>query len=246
MKKRYSSALVVIALLFSMDLFASDKSIRLAAPYITSLIEEDQSGVYQKIMAEALSHTDIPIKQFFFPYKRALTVFEESHVDCIYSFTKVLQEKLGKDKVIFSFPLGAFGYYIFTRKEYPAFTSVNQLTGLKVGAVIGHDSYYRGALNSDTKLLMVSSDEQNIKMLEHLRIDALIGALPDLTSYVHLLSYSPDHPLIKSYDRITCHNNQANRVFIEQLSSTLKTLKVDGTYRRLSGKLYVDFDESSF
>ena len=231
--------------LFISDALASERNIQIAAPYITSLIESDHSGIYQKILNEALESVPVTTEQHFFPYKRALHAFKNSKVDCIYSFTQVLEKELGKNQVISSFPLGAFGYYMFTIKGSSPLTSPDQLLGLNVGAVIGHDSYYKHKLNKHTKLQMVGSDEQNIKMLAHKRLDAMIGALPDLTPYVDQLSYSPAHPLVKSYDRVTCHNTPYNQAFIDALSTSLRALKANGSYKKIAKELYLEFDDST-
>lgn len=245
MNLKCSYIILITLTLFTNDALASEQNIQIAAPYITSLVERDQSGIYQRIVEEALESVPVTTKQYFLPYKRALLAFKNSKVDCIYSFTQVLEKELGKNQVISSFPLGAFGYYIFTPKGSSPLSSPDQLLGLNVGAVIGHDSYYKHRLNQQTELQMVGSDEQNIKMLAHKRLDAMIGALPDLTPYVDQLSYSPAHPLVKSYDRITCHNTPYNQTFIDQLSISLRALKANGSYKRIAKELYLEFDDSA-
>jgi len=72
----------------------------------------------------------------------------------------------------------------------------------------------------------------------------MIGALPDLTPYVDQLSYSPAHPLVKSYDRITCHNTPYNQVFIDELSVSLRALKDNGRYKKIAKELYLEFDKT--
>lgn len=245
MSLKLSHIVFITLTLFISDALASEQKIKIAAPYITNLIESDHSGIYQKILNEALQSVPVTTEQRFLPYKRALLAFENSKVDCIYSFTQVLEKELGKSQIISSFPLGAFGYYMFTIKGSSPLTSPDQLLGLNVGAVIGHDSYYKHRLNKQTKLKMVGSDEQNLKMLAHKRLDAMIGAIPDLTPYVDQLSYSPAHPLVKSYDRMTCHNTPYNQTFIDQLSASLRALKANGSYKEIAKELYLEFDDSA-
>ncbi len=44
----------------------------MAAPHITSLIEKDQSGIYQRILNEAIPKLGFNVVQSYSPYKRAL------------------------------------------------------------------------------------------------------------------------------------------------------------------------------
>lgn len=237
-----------ILVTYAVDAFSQSNPvpINIAVPRIANLLEENNSGIYQKIFEEALPEPGVlgyRISQPFFPYKRALNVFLSNSVDCVYSFTKVAERELGKEKVIASFPLGAFGYFMFSRKEEKPLTRPEQLIGKRVGGVVGHDSYYQSAIG-DLNLHLVTSDEQNIELLKLGRIDHLIGAIPDILPYAGELSYSLDAPLVKSFDRITCHNNEQNRQFLSVLSSRLRELKQQGGYQRLAGSLYLDFDES--
>lgn len=224
----------------------TSEPIKIAVPHITSLLEKDQSGVYQRIFNLALNKTDLNVKQLFMPYKRALTTFENGSVDCVFSFTKVLQEKFGEENILYSFPLGAFGYYMFTPAGSPPITDVSQLLSLKVGATTGHDSYFRSALNEGTKLSFVSSDEQNVTMLEMGRIDAMIAAVPDIYPFLPKLSFSSSHPLVFSFDRITCSKSNRNQAFLEKVSPALRAMKVNGSYNEIAGPLYVEFDESKW
>ncbi len=228
---------------------SGEEPISIAVPRISNLLEENNSGLYQRIIAEALPESEARsagyrISQPFFPYKRALAVFLNGSADCVFSFTKVAERELGADRIVASFPLGAFGYFMFSRQGEPALTMPEQLKGKKVGGVVGHDSYYQHAIG-DIELQLVASDEQNIELLKLGRIDYLIGAIPDILPYAGELTYSLDAPLIKSFDRVTCHNNPRNQRFVTFLSSRLRHLKEHGGYQRLAGNLYLDFDSST-
>ncbi|MFE8069884.1 transporter substrate-binding domain-containing protein [Marinobacteraceae bacterium S3BR75-40.1] len=231
---------IVFVLLFASGLAVAE--LRIAVPRITNLLEADQSGVYQRIMEKALVGIDMPVRQEFFPYKRANLLFEKGQFDCIYSMTDVMAKKLGKNRIVASFPLGAFAYHMFTLKTTPVLTLPSQLLGKRVSGVIGQDAYYRDALLPETNLMLVLSDEQNLKLLRQRRIDVMIAALPDISTYVSELAYSPNHPLFKGYDRMTCHKTDESKRFVDALSRQLKLLKQDGTYQRLAGRLFVDFD----
>lgn len=183
--------------------------------------------------------------QAVFPYKRALLFFEQQQADCIFSFTDVVKKRLGSDSIIASFPFGAFRYFMFTPESESALTSPEQLIGMRVAGVLGHDHYYRPAIGPDIDLIMVNSDEQTLALLRQGRIDALIAAIPDIAPYLEGLNYAPKHPLFNGYDRLTCYDTPHNREFLDALSEVLRKLKADGTYRRHAGRFYIDFTENN-
>ncbi len=185
--KRYLSGFRVLlfaAVILSTPAVA-DPVIRIAVPDITSLLTENRDGVYQRILHRALEGLDAPVTEQFFPYKRAMMVFEQHGADCIYSFTEVLERRLGDDAVIASFPLGKFTYYLFTPQDADPISSLSQLEGKTVGAVIGHETYLDGVLEDhDVNVIWSKSDAQNLAMLEHQRFGAMIAAVPDVRPFM--------------------------------------------------------------
>jgi len=245
MKRSSRSLVAVILCLLVLCRYAySADPIRVAVPDISHLLTEDQTGVYQKIMQRALKALDTDIQEAFYPYKRTVMVFERAEADCIYSFTEVLEDRLGEDAVIASFPLGKFSYHLFSLSGQEPPTSLEALEGARVGAVIGHESYLNPILEGRLiNVIWSRNDALNVAMLEHGRFDTIIAAIPDILPYLDKLSYAPGHPLIESYDRVTCHNTERNRTFLKALSAELERLKKAGDYQEIAGPLYVDFDE---
>jgi len=224
------------------DVTQTDDVIHLAAPSISNLVEEDGTGYYQKILSRALERSGLHVKETFYPYKRALALFEQGRVDCIYSFTKVLFEKNGRDSVVASYPLGAFTYYLFARKS-ESVPAINELSGKIIGGVLGHDAYLSSALGDDVELRLVNGDNINLRLLELGRIDYMAAALPDMNPYLDTITYDPGQPLLSSFDRITCHRSVKNTAFIEKLSSVLSAMKESGEYRAINPELFLDFVE---
>lgn len=222
----------------------ADTVIRVAVPDITSLLTETRDGVYQRILHRALDGLDTDVRERFYPYKRAMMVFEQKGADCIYSFTEVLERRLGEDAVIASFPLGKFTYYLFTPQDAAPVSSLSKLEGETVGAVIGHETYLDAVLEGhDVNVIWSKNDAQNLIMLEHQRFTAMIAAIPDIRPFMDKLSFESDKPLLESYDRLTCHNTEDNRRFLRRLSAKMKQLKEAGVYEQLAGSLYVEFED---
>ena len=229
--------------LSSADKLTDNNVITIAAARLSHLVEEDQSGIYQKIFKQASARTSFETREIFLPYRRALLEFEHEKVDCTYSFTEVLERSLGESAIIFSYPLGAFSFHIFTRNNSPVITKLSQLANLNIGAINGQEHYYLNSLppTLHNKLKLLNTDKQGVDMLALKRLDAYVGALPDLIPYLASLSYDPEFVLYKSFDRITCHNNPKNQAFLNELTAALQAMKVAGDYQMIAGELYIDF-----
>jgi ABC-type amino acid transport substrate-binding protein len=219
----------------------NNKHIRIAAAKLESLVKENNEGIYQKIFQLAASEIDYEVTEIFVPFRRALLEFEYKKTDCTYSFTEVLESKLGKQNIISSYPLGAFSFYMFTNQNAVAITNMNDLESLKVGGINGQEQYYKKLIPKGLKVHLVQSDRQGLDMLELKRLDVFIAALPDINPYLDLVSFDKRFPIYESFDRITCHNTAKNRGFLNALSHQLEILKQNGSYKKIAGKLYIDF-----
>jgi len=227
----------------TLDTGSANTEILIAAPSLSHLIEKDGSGVYQKLFRRAIQKTPYTAKETFYPFKRALLEFEHNKVDCTYSYTEVLEELLGKKAIITSYPLGAFIFHAFTRKNAPAIDNLSQLYNLTIGGINGQEQYYQSILSPELKydLKLINTDKQGIEMLKLKRLDVFLAALPDVNPFLHELSYNKDLVLYKSLDRITCHNTPKNQTFLKALSTQLQTMKEQGEYKAIAGDLYIDF-----
>lgn len=219
----------------------SNKNIIIGAASLTNLVEKNGLGVYQQIMRLALQGTNYHVTEKFLPFRRALLEFEQNHVDCNYSSTELLQDKFGSDAIISSYPLGVFIFYIFTKQDTKAISNLNDLNNLRTGGINGQAQYYQDLLPKDAKLQLLNTDKQGMKMLNLNRLDAFIAALPDLTPYIGELSFDRNYPIYTSFDRITCHNTEKNKDFLNLLSSALSKLKTEGSYKKIAGEFYIDF-----
>ncbi len=218
----------------------------LLAPGIVDLVEKGGSGKYQLVMREASKRANLEFTERYYPQKRALIMFFDKDCPCIYAYTDLAVEKLGKEQVVASFPIGIFKQYIFTKKGESVFTSIDQLKGKSVGGVLGDDlqHWYPNFTKVGIYLKLVNSTEQNVQKLQLGRIHAMVSFLPDITEYLAQLSFAPGHPLLISFDKITCHNTQEGRQFVEKISPALQEMKRDGTMKKILGIYYLEYDET--
>ncbi len=206
--------------------------IRIAVPPIAHLLEENGSGIYQRLLKEAMEPVGADIKSVFFPYRRAIVAFDDRDVDCIYSFGDVLDKRYSPKELVSSYPLGKFSFHIFTVRGEPPISSVGDWQKLRLAAIMGHELYLDSVLAESGKVVMVGSEQQAVRMLERGRVEAVIAAVPDINPFLPRLSYEQGYELLVSFDRLHCHNTESNRVFIETLSEQLKKLKASGGYAR--------------
>lgn len=232
---------IAVALTMGAQTHAS-QHITVAAPSLANLIEQDGSGAYQQLVERALQSLDVEVEPVFYPYRRALQVFEEGRVDCLFSLTEVARRRIGENDFVYSYPLGKFSFHIFTLADDPPLVSVQELEGRVVGSIKGHEMYLASLLDGVVQLEQVRSEAQAVRMLKMGRLDALIAAIPDIRPHLDRLSYAPDHPLLESFDRINCHDTDRNRAFIQAFSERLRELKEDGVYQDVLGALYVPFE----
>ncbi|MCP4107321.1 MAG: ABC transporter substrate-binding protein [Desulfobacteraceae bacterium] len=214
----------------------------LIAPDLTGLVTEDGIGVYQMIMKEVSKRSGVKFTEKFYPPKRAFGAFLKDENRCIYSFTDDAAEILGKDKIISSIPIGVFKMYIFTKKGESALTSVSQLKGKKMAGVLGLGVYNEKLKikEAGVKLMTTENNEEAFRVLQKGRVHAIMAFLPDMNPFVDELSYSPKNPLIVAYDRITCHNSETGKQFIDSISPTLKKMKETGVIKKILGSFYLE------
>lgn len=240
-EKRLRGSLVVGLFLVSCAVAA--EPVTVAVPPLDSLLEEDGQGVYQRLMDRALEALGTEVRQYYYPYRRSLQAFEAGQVDCLFSFTDVLLQQHDRDDIVYSYPLGKFRFHIFTRADEAPLRSLEELEGLVVGSVMGHDVYLDLVEGLELPLEVARSDFHGVRMLRAGRLDALIAAVPDISPYLDQLSHDPDSPLLESHDRLNCHNTERNRDFLKALSAELARLREQGVYEEEAGDLYVPFCE---
>lgn len=215
--------------------------LRIAVPPIENLLEEDGSGIYQRLVSESVESLGVEIESRFYPYRRAIRAFDAHEVDCIYSLGDVLHQTYPPEELVSSFPLGKFSFHAFTAANKPAIASVKELASLRLVAIMGHELYIESVLQGSTITDMVMSEHQAVNMLNQGRVDVVIAALPDIQPYVSQLTYSPGFSLFTGYDRLNCHNTEDNQNFIRDLSQQLMKLKSERGYERLGGEFFVPF-----
>ena len=218
---------------------ASAETVRLVVPEIEGLLLSDGSGAYQKVLAAAAKRARVSYMVDVFPRSRALSQFLDGKYDGIFTYTQTARDKLGKDAILASYPVGAYRGYAFRLKGTSPVADLGDLSGKRVGGVIGFEGTYQAVRQAGAALELVTDDAANLTKLKAGRIDALLGFLPDLFPQLDQLSYDPAAPFFESYDRLTLRNTPENRTWLERISAELKLMHADGTIRELVGPSYL-------
>ncbi len=206
----------------------ANEPVKVATPTLANLIEPDGSGAYQRLLERAFQAPEVAFEPAFYPYRRALQIFEESRVDCLFSLTDVVRRRVGDEGLIYSYPLGKFRFHVFTLAGASPVESLDELNGQVVGYIKGHEVYLAPVLEGGIGVQPVRSEAQAVEMLRMGRLDALIAAVPDMRPYLDRLGYSPELTLLEGFDRLNCHDTERNRAFIRRLSNELRRLKEQG------------------
>lgn len=242
---KFSTSALFLVLLAGFTTGPGAETLSVAVPPIEHLLDRENTGIYQTLMSRALKDTDITLDQQFYPYRRALAAFENGKVDCIFSFTDILLKRAGPDKVVYSYPFGAFRFHLFTLPDTRPLVSLDKNRTMLFGAVQGHEVYLKSHISGDVAIEWVRTQPQLIRMLQLGRIDAIIAAMPDMQPHTGQLAYQPDNPLIEAYDRLNCHVTKNNLEMLTTISENLRQLHGQGVYQDIAGDLYLPFQLES-
>jgi ABC-type amino acid transport substrate-binding protein len=215
------------------------QSVHLVVPEIEGLLTADGTGAYQKVLAQAATRAHVLYSLDVFPRSRALSLFLDGKYDGIFTYTQTARTKLGHDAVVASYPVGAYRGYAFRLKGAPPIVDFADLTGKRVGGVVGFEGTYDAVVHQGARLELVADDAANLAKLKAGRIDAMLAFLPDLFPQLAELSYAPAAPFFESYDRLTMRNTPTNRVWLEKLSTELQKMHADGSIRAIVGPSYL-------
>lgn len=230
-------AVVLLALLAGP--LAAQPVLRLALPEIPGLINVDGLGTYQRVMDEAARRAGVRFTAEVLPRARALAALLNHAVDGVFTFTQTVRERLGADAVLASYPIGAYRGYAFVLASSPPITRLSQLSGKRVGGLIGFEGTYGSVREAGASFELVNTDEQNLSKLKAGRLDAVLAFLPDLFSQLPELAFDPKMPFFEAYDRLTVLKTPANEAWLAAFSAELRRMHQQGVVRTLVGPAYL-------
>ncbi|WKE64576.1 transporter substrate-binding domain-containing protein [Gallaecimonas kandeliae] len=220
----------------------AEEGVPVAAGIFTGLTNAEGTGPYQQVLHEAARRAGIKLDERVYPMKRAQHLFREHQVLALYGMTEAILAHESEDKILASYPVGAFKIYFFTLKGQAPISRYAQLAGKTVGGVLGNEAFYRPLKEKGIKVEYLADESTQLKKLEAGRIAALVGFIPDLVPVLDKLSWDPRFPLWEGYDYMTVWKTPEGQAFVNAISPALVSMHDDGTTARILGKRFVPFD----
>lgn len=238
MKKEMRLRLILFLILIST---ATAQEVKISAGIFLGIINEDGEGPYQLILKEAARRSGLILSERPLPLRRALNEFIDKKALAIYGMTSAVIEEVGEDAILTTYPLGAYKLFLFTRRGEPAVSCYDRLEGKTVGGIIGYEAYYRELEDRGIAIDYMANEENLMKTLESHRVDVILGFLPDWIPFLNLLSYDPGFPVHIGYDYMTVWKSEEGEDFVRKISPALEEMKQDGTFKRILGDRYMEF-----
>ncbi len=183
-----------------------------------------------------------------YPWKRALSIFEQGHADALYSATFSADRTVFAHypkEVLFDTP------WIIWSQHSANIQSMEDLKGKRIGVVLGYayTKEFWDFIETHCSVEQVSSDEINFKKLEFGRIDAVVAEFGNghyLVKKFGLRSVKPVPQIELKWDGLFILFNRENvsEKFVQDFSKHLKKYKKSDSYKALRER-YFSLDAGS-
>lgn len=236
MKPIIKSALA-ISLIFSASQ-AYAEGVKIYGLDIPGLHQKDGQGVYDLVL-EKVSEQGVKMDVSVLPLIRAEKLLETCESCCLTPANKSPDFYDYGDDYITSDTMFTAKVFAWTLPGTPPISSLDELKGKKVGARLGMP-YGKTIDQSNIKLALAPTIENNMKKLKHKRLDAFIAYTPDaFTSFENMnedvYSHAADKPLAAHDDQIICKKSSDTEAFIKSFNSALAAMRHDGSLAEIVG-----------
>jgi polar amino acid transport system substrate-binding protein len=203
-------------------------------------VEGPTRGLFVQVVREAsdlakLSTIHIEVM----PPPRALRSFGAGESDALFPALDVSFED-GSPIVRTAEALDCKEDFVFTRKGAPAYATLDELRGRRVGITRGYP-YAREVTNNKNFVIEEAlSDEANIHKLLAGRIDAFVlDEKTGIKAFESLelkaqMQYDPSSPVSRQEVYVAFRNTPSGRVLARQFSDGMRKLKLSGRYQAIT------------
>lgn len=199
-------------------------------------VESPTRGLFVQVMREAAELAKWPAVHIdVLPPPRALRSFAAGESDALFPALDVSFES-GSPIVRTAEALDCKEDFVFTRKGAPAYTTLDELRGKRVGITRGYP-YAREVTGSKQFVIEEAlSDEVNIRKLMAGRIDAFVlDEKTGVKAFEALdlkaqMQYDPRSPVSRQEVYVAFRDSAQGRVMAQQFSDGLRKLKLSGRY----------------
>lgn len=202
---------------------------------IDGLHQYDGKGRYDQLLLKMKPNSDVPFDLIVQPIGRAIRNFENC-TNCCASPTTNDPEFHTYENTLASAPMGSAKLYAFTQPGTKPISTIDQLTGLKVGAKLG--AHLGQTVSRTVELTLRATNlADGIQLLLQERLDAFLAYTPDAYVVFDQLDMRPlphdqMHPLVIHRDSVVCRGPNRQRfinAFNEFLHRTTLTNEHDSS-----------------
>ena len=209
--------------------------------FIPVMIENPQKGVFVELVKKTAEVAGLTISIDVLPTKRAIDTFLSGQYDLMFpglnmQYHGQMERVKPSEELIY-----VKTDFAFVKKGNPMITSLDQLTGKKIGLTDGYPYSETIIFNNALKFEMALNDVINIKKLTSGRIDVFIceeksgiGAIKQAET--DQVDYDPKSPISKQDVYFAFQNTDKGKELEKKFSAALKKLKEDGTFAAIMAK----------
>lgn len=190
----------------------------------------DGSGFYNDYMKMLLNRLEEPASYAALPYHRANKAFAERRADCIYPSTVRVHVTDPSEALKFnaSRPMTMNRVFIFSQYGQPPLKTVGEMTGKRVGHVMG-SAFPETFNNLGIVFVPVVDETSKANLLIRRRLDFMVGTLPDTELVFQALGqelppHGPQDGMINYSMTLVCHASPANDALIRAVNSAIARL----------------------
>ena len=249
----FMQILVAITLLFhSSDVvFADELPVSIAVHENDVLFPDYNEGPYGTLLSsiEEKSTAKFAVKLMPSLRVRQSLYSEQPKVDCEFpsAFAHLSDDDMRFGPFLESEPLNTVAVYIVTRPEDAVLRNIEDLSGLRVGAIRGYGygpilkPMIEGTQNHNVVFDLANSEENSIRMLYRERVDALIAYAPDVLNAAQQLEFEAPNfdasaPLFVVPDALVCRDTPETQKFLTHFNSVVKSMRQSGELETILGQ----------
>ncbi|SMF82032.1 substrate-binding periplasmic protein [Pseudobacteriovorax antillogorgiicola] len=215
--------LLVCLCLASCSHAKADKPLNVLVPEV--VITEFYTTILKKALPEA--------KMIFAPVPRAGAEFRRERAPCFLGTDAPTAKKYFQVDTISSDPFLAWGVGIYTPRDKPKISNLEQLKG-KVAVVVRGNNFVSSAQKKFglAKLYVLSEDKKLFIFLDQGRADVAFYWYPLLRSNRAKIHRDEKLSIHQATSALLCLNKPENQVYIDRFNATLLNLRKSGWLRQ--------------
>lgn len=189
---------------------------------------------YNKILNHLFADLQTDVRLIPAPIRRSQRNFKNNRLSCVFptapeALKLVHTADLGNMDFVQSAPFDYVSIRLFTPTTLPKISSLDQLKDKTVGHLLGSIGK-RMLKGVKTTINSVSDEERMVRLLNHKRIDVLMGHHPDTPMAIDRLGSPPVHydPSITIYrtpTHIVCHDFKGAKDLLARINPRIEELR---------------------